>query len=310
MASNIGKDLPHLIVLAVLVVVLLVVLTKFQWIHCSAIPGWCNIYCNQIIRSNPQVALLYGDEGIGDPQLLENAIRRVRPNIVLAPIRTEDLSSGLLKRFDLVIMTHAKNISSRQTTVLFDYLQKGGSMILVGDSATSHYYDPYDVLLAERANQTFYDRLDRELALRNLTYSSSFANLSIRNWRKGEDYDILVNRTVTRTGFRKLTAAVAAAYNRTVSRRGTFINLSIANYDHLIGRGLVKEFTTEAREYAIVHPDPASTDILAFIKEGTNRYPGIMETRFAGRVLYFAFPPEYTASPTLFQNVWDYLTPC
>ena len=176
MASNITKEIPHLIVMAVLVVVLLVVLTKFQWIHCSAIPGWCNIYCNQIIRSNTQAALIYGDSGIGDPEAMENMVRRVRPNIVLAPVPLQDLSSGLLKRFDLVILTHARDISSRQSTVLFDFLNRGGSLIMVGDSATRHHYDPYDLLIAQRNNQSFYDRLERELMARNLTWNSSYAN--------------------------------------------------------------------------------------------------------------------------------------
>lgn len=303
------KEIPHLLVLAVLIIVLLVVLTKFQWIHCTLIPGWCSLYCDQIIRSHPQVALIYDDYGIGDAQILENSIREVRPNIVLTPFQLKDLSSGLLKRYDLVILTRAKNVTSRQTQVLFDYLNAGGSLVLVGDSATEHTYDMYDILLATQANQSFYDRLTRDLWSRNMTWTSAYANQSISDWKKTEQYDMLVNSSLVRTGFRKLTRVVGAAYNKTIERR-YFVNLSIAHPYHMITKGLMKEFQTQAREYAIVYPDPASTEILAFVVDKDERYPGIIETRYSGRVIYFAFPPEFINSNTLFTNVWDYLVPC
>ncbi|MBI5036333.1 hypothetical protein HZC09_03230 [Candidatus Micrarchaeota archaeon] len=303
------KEIPHLLVLAVLIIVLLVALTKFQWVHCTAIPGWCNIYCDQIIRSHTQVALIYDDYGIGNERILEGSIREARPNIVLTPFQLKDLSSGLLKRYDLVILTRAKNVTSRQTQVLFDYLNSGGSLVLVGDSATEHTYDMYDILLATQANQSFYDRLARELWARNMTWTSAYANQSISEWKKTEQYDMLVNSSLVRTGFRKLTRVVGAAYNKTIERR-YFVNLSIAHPYHLITKGLMKEFQTQAREYAIVYPDPASTEILAFIEDNGERYPGIIETRYSGRVIYFSFPPEFVNSNTLFTNVWDYLVPC
>src|SRR3989338_4553911 len=121
-AGNIGKDLTHILVLAVLVVVLLVILTKFQWIHCSLIPGWCNVYCNVITRSHAQVALIYGPpgDGIGNPIAddlesrgsFENEIRALRPDIALLPISVDDLSQGLLKRYDVVILERVRTISS------------------------------------------------------------------------------------------------------------------------------------------------------------------------------------------------------
>ncbi|MBI2445865.1 hypothetical protein HYV43_05755 [Candidatus Micrarchaeota archaeon] len=320
MASNIGKDLTHLVVLAVLVVVLLVVLTKFQWVHCSVIPGWCNVYCNVITRSHAQVGLIYGPpgDGMGNPVAddleargsFENEIRALRPDIALLPISKDDLSAGLLKRYDVIILERARSLSSRQIKVLIDFVEKGGTLVFVGDSATSQYVDPYDLLLAQQENQTYYERLQRELNARNLTWDSNYANRSIEEYKKTDTYDTIQNYSKVKRGFRKLVAVTAAEYNRTITR-GYFVNLSIALPDHLVAKGLLKKLTdTQIREYAIVSVDPASTDIIAYIEDGKNRYPGIIETRYAGKVIYFAYPPERTNSATLLANTWDYIAQC
>ncbi len=320
MVSNLGKDITHLVVLAVLVVVLLVVLTKFQWIHCSIIPGWCNVYCNVITRSHAQVALIYGPpgDGIGNPVAddletrgsFENEIRSLRPDIALLPISKDDLSVGLLKRYDVVILERARTLSSRQITTLVDFVQRGGTLVFVGDSATAQYVDPYDLLLAQQENQSYYERLENELNKRNETWSSGYANRSLEAFKKTDTYDTRQNYSKFKYGFRKLVAVTAAEYNRTVVRP-YFLNLSIALPDSLIAKGLQKKLTdTQIREYAIVQADPASTDIIAYIEDGKNRYPAILETRFAGKVIYFAYPPERTNSATLLANTWDYIAQC
>ncbi len=321
MVSNIGKDITHLVVLAVLVVVLLVVLTKFQWVHCSMIPGWCNVYCDVITRSHAQVALIYGPpgSGIGNPVAddletrgnLENEIRALRPDIALLPISVDDLSAGLLKRYDVVILERARNMSSRQVKVLIDFVERGGTLVFVGDSATYQYVDAYDLLLAQQENQTYYDKLQRILDARNVSWNSDYAKRSIEEYKKTDTYDTIVNYSKIRTGFRKLVAVTASQYSRTVIRPGYFVNLSIALPDHLVAKGLLKKLTdTQIREYAIVQADPSSTDIIAYIEDGQNRYPAIVETRYAGKVLYFAFPPERGNSATLLANTWDYIAAC
>lgn len=320
MASNIGKDLTHLVVLAVLVVVLLVVLTKFQWIHCSAIPGWCNVYCDVITRSHAQVALIYGPpgSGIGNPVAsdletrgsFENEIRALRPDIALLPISVDDLSAGLLKRYDVVILERARRMSTRQIRVLTDFVERGGTLVFVGDSGAEQYVDPYDLLLAQQENQSYYERLERSLRARNETWTSAYANRSLEEFKKTDTYDNLMNYSKTRYGFRQLVAVIAAEYNRTIIRP-YFVNLSVALPDHLVAKGLLKKLTnTQIREYAIVEVDPASTDVIAWVEDGSKRYPGIVETRYAGKVLYFAFPPERGNSATLLANTWDYIAAC
>jgi len=145
-ASDLARELPHVIVLVVLVLVLLVVVTKFNWVHCSQIPGnWCEVYCNVVMRTHSRVALVYGDDGIGDPTALENMIRRVRPYTYLEPVRLSDASYGMLKGYDLVILEHARSVSYKESRALREYLNKGGMMVWVGDSASRHYYDQIDI---------------------------------------------------------------------------------------------------------------------------------------------------------------------
>jgi hypothetical protein len=317
MTENVGRDLAHLVVLAVLVLVLLVVLTKFQWIHCSQVPGWCNVYCNVITRSHTQVAMLFGPQGdgIGNPTgigSLENKIRAIRPDLAFVPLPVVDLGAGVLKRFDVVILERAKTLTSLQVKVLLDYVKGGGTLVVVGDSATVHTIDPFDVLQAERERDLFLQRLQGELVKRNESTDSQYFNSSIEAWKKTSAYDILNSSNTTRYGFRQMVDVLAAEYNRTIVKpRGDYTNLTIARPDHLVSKGLLYTLNnTQIQEYAVVQADPSRADILAFIQDGSARYPGIFETRFAGKVIYFAFPPEYVNSNTLLANTFDYIAAC
>ncbi|MDP2718045.1 MAG: hypothetical protein Q8P02_04845 [Candidatus Micrarchaeota archaeon] len=317
MPENVGRDLAHIVVLAVLVLVLLVVLTKFQWIHCSQVPGWCNIYCGTITRSSSQVAMLFGPEGdgIGNPTglgSLENKIRGIRPDLAFVPLPVQDLGAGVLKRFDVVILERAKTLTTLQVRVLLDYVKAGGTLVMVGDSATVQTIDPFDLLQAKRQESLFFQRLGDALVMRNATTDSAYYNQSVEAWKKTEAFDILNSSNTTRYGFRQMVDVVAAEYNRTEIRpRGDYANLTIARPDHLVSKGLQYTLNnTQIQEYAVVQANPSRADILAFIQDGDFRYPGIIETRFAGKVLYFAFPPEYVNSNTLLANTFDYIAAC
>ncbi len=317
MAENFGRDLAHIVVLAVLVLVLLVVLTKFQWIHCSQVPGWCNIYCNTITRSHTQVAMLFGPEGdgIGNPTglgSLEDKIRGIRPDLAFVPLPVQNLGAGVLKRFDVVILERAKTLTSIQVQVLLDYVKAGGTLVMVGDSGTVQTIDPFDLLSAQREEALFIQRLNDALVVRNESSASAYYNRSIEAWKKTDWFEILNSSNTTRYGFRQLVYLTALEYNRTqVNARGDFANLTIARPDHLVSKGLLYTLNnTQIQEYAVVQANRSRADILAFIQDGANRYPGIIENRFGGKVLYFAFPPENVNSNTLLANTFDYIAAC
>jgi hypothetical protein len=53
--------------------------TKFGFVHCSQLPHWCKIYSsiNTALygRVYPNVVVLYGEEGLGNPQALVSYFR-------------------------------------------------------------------------------------------------------------------------------------------------------------------------------------------------------------------------------------------
>lgn len=306
--DSLKKDLPHLIVLVVLVVLLLVVLTKFQWVHCSQIPGWCNVYCNSIMRTHSRVGLISGFDGIGDPDALYSAIQKQRGYTYIERLDVGQLSSGVLKTYDLVVLERMKSVTSRQAQAIRDYASRGGSILWIGDAASNQTADPYDVLKANETNNTFYFKLYRELLRRNETIQGDYAQDQIRKWEDTDDYKILNGSKVF--GFGKLRDIIGARYASTNVQK-KLLDLQLIDHTHLISKGLRLSFTTGASTYAVLAEDASRVNKLASIKaEDGREHPGILEAKYAGKVVFVAFPLEQANSTTLLNNVVDYLVPC
>ena len=323
--SFLEKELPHLIILVILVVVLLVVLTKFQWVHCSQIPGnWCEIYCTQIIRSHSRVALISGNEGIGVPRELQNEIKRVRPYTYLEPFPESSLSAGLLKNYDLIVLERMQRITFKQSQAIRDYVNRGGSVIWIGDAASKYYVDQIDA--AEEVRRIM-DELEKKGVFEQLLAGKGVItksvglikasdipeNSTLEDVKKivEEKYavdsvDNLVNKT---KGFGPLSDIIGAKYVETKTVNKT-LELQIITYDHLITKGLLGRFDFNPGQYVVVSENPARVTKLASIKDGENEYPAILETRYSGKVIYVAYPLEKTNSSTLVNNLFDYLITC
>ena len=293
--KELEKELPHILVILILVVVLLVVLTKFQWIHCSQVPGnWCEIYCNTIMRSHSRIALISGDTGIGDPQTLAGMLTHARSyNSYIEPFPQSQMSFGLLKGYDLVIIEKMKNVSITQAQALESYLNAGGSMIWIGDSATRYYVDEFELQKARD--------LDTQMVAEMKARGETPVN-------EHYYYDILVNST-TQRGFGILEKVLMARYIETKTGQKN-VELETVNIDHLTMKGLMKDFGVPVTEFAVVSENPEAVSKLAVLKVGDKEYPGIFETRYAGRVLYVSYPLEQTNSTVLLQNILDYLVTC
>ncbi len=309
------KELPHLIVLIVLVLVLLVVVTKFNWVHCSQIPGnWCDIYCNVVMRSHSRVALLYGDDGIGDPTTLENIIRRVRPFTYLEPVRLKDASYGMLKGYDLIILEHARSVSYKESRALREYLNTGGMMIWVGDSASRHYYDQIDVadVIARTSDETFnesgFSKAELQKALDHDMTIDEIDNFTQKLVEKGFFGEDARKRP---SGFGPLQDVLFAKYVDVVNvTPGKKVTMKIVNRDNMMGRGLFYEFEITPIRFADVKENAAWVDKVTQISYDGKEYAGIYETRYSGRVIYSSIPLEDLNSTTLLTNIFDYLVPC
>ncbi|OIO25695.1 hypothetical protein AUJ15_02645 [Candidatus Micrarchaeota archaeon CG1_02_55_41] len=291
--TSLMSQVVHLLVLALMLVALLVLLTKFNWVHCSQVPGnWCDIYCNTIMRSHSRIALLYGEEGVGNAEELRWTITNTRLNTFLEPFQIRYLTAGMLEGYDLVIVEEARTVSFSQAIALRDYLDGGGSMIWVGDSLTNLYADDVEM---EKARSMDLQRV----------YDAEVANQNVSNPHYYENF--LLNYSDTR-GFNFLSDVLSATYESTNASRNA--EMKIVQRSHMMMNGLKPEIDLGDVEYARVHVDPRYVSTLAVIRDGEKEYPLVFETRYSGKIVYFAYPLEAINSTTLLQNVLDYLVTC
>ena len=124
----------HLVILGILVFVLLFLLVYFGWIRCCDIPGFCSLYF--WVKGKPMVAIVYGDSGIGDPELLkEKLIKHTGFYPVMINIETLT-SASMLKDFHIVFVERARKISTAQLKMFEHYVKNGGKLVWIGDAGT------------------------------------------------------------------------------------------------------------------------------------------------------------------------------
>ncbi|RLE44161.1 hypothetical protein DRJ19_01035 [Candidatus Woesearchaeota archaeon] len=130
------KLLFHILFAVLLIVALLGIATWLGMLRCSTIPGWCSVY--YAILGPPKVLIVYGNDGLGDPQKLAEVLANkkilgIRPRLLhLSQISTENL-----KDYQLVIVEHAKTMSTKKLLDFMKYVDSGGRLIWVGDAGTA-----------------------------------------------------------------------------------------------------------------------------------------------------------------------------
>ncbi|MCD6414183.1 MAG: hypothetical protein J7L23_00965 [Candidatus Diapherotrites archaeon] len=136
MPSEFTKNLPHIIAIAILIFALLVVSTKAGLVRCSSLG---NQFCQVMdsIFGRPKIAIVYGDEGIGDPFLMKKTIEGLW-KIPVDMINIDDLSPGMLDNFNLVIVEKSRTIPSSKLKIFYDYIMRkvDGRLVWIGDSGT------------------------------------------------------------------------------------------------------------------------------------------------------------------------------
>ncbi len=303
--EQLEKLVPNLIILVILVLALMTVLTKFGWIHCTDVPmfNWCDVYCPYVEGGKSRVGILYGSDGMGDPQALRSLLGRQRGFTLVEPLEGRELSAGILKKYDLLVVEHFKTVSTRQVDAILGYLDSGGTVIWTADAFSSQYVDDFDLLYAQTQNDTF----KAFLAESNITRGSKEWNDLWAQTKTQKWYQYLHNRTGLFKGFDVLEDYLRARYNGTVSAKP---DLRIVDPIHPLGKGLYKQFGTTASEFTRVAPDASGTNLVAQLVTPNGVYPGILETRYAGKIIYVAIPLERLNSTTLLVNMLDYLAQC
>ncbi|MFH1057040.1 MAG: hypothetical protein V1717_04590 [Candidatus Micrarchaeota archaeon] len=303
--DTLERLLPNIIILLILVLALLAVLTKFGWIHCSQVPGfdWCGTYCTYIEQGKSRVLVLYGNDGLGDPVSLRAQLSRLRGFSLVEPLQAVELSAGILKKYDLIIVEKFKTASTRQVEAIQGYLDSGGVLVWAGDAFSNQYVDEYDLLLARQKNETFY----LNLIAYNITPNTTEWNKAWAEARKTTWYKHLNNLTKY-NGFDVLEGYLGARYDSVVNV--TNASFRIVDPDHLTVKGLFKQFPTLAKRVTKVVPDASRTNLLAQVITENATLPGVIETRYAGKIVYVSFPLEEANSTTFLINLLDYLAPC
>ena len=97
------KDVYHVGIAIGMVLLILGLATWSGIITCRDIPGWCDVYYT--IKGPPKTLIVFGPEGLGDPDLLATALRD--PNGAhasnISRQEVDYVSAGNLKQFDLVL---------------------------------------------------------------------------------------------------------------------------------------------------------------------------------------------------------------
>ncbi len=132
--GSLEKNLPHIIILGVLIVVLLFMLVQFGFLRCCDIPGFCSVYYG--VKGEPKMLILYGENGSGDPQALRKFFEdeaRVFPSMMSTDVFQDPET---LKHYEMVVVDNAKQLTTKQLLDLRSYVQQGGQLVWIGDSGT------------------------------------------------------------------------------------------------------------------------------------------------------------------------------
>ncbi|MFH1200180.1 MAG: hypothetical protein V1708_03875 [Candidatus Micrarchaeota archaeon] len=282
--DDIKKELPHVIVLALLLLVLLVVVTKFKWVHCSQVPGdWCSVYCG--INGHSRVALVSGDNGTGNPQALFNFTSSKRLYTYIEPYPVEGISTSLLRNYELVVFEKVRRLTPYQEKAIKEYADTGGGIIWIADAGTERYLSPQDLQDALNLNESdpgYY-----------------------------EDFVKQINQT---KGFGSLSPLLKSTFQR-MENASKPIFLKIADRNSLVTHGLNSTFETNARQAAVVNADVSSAAILmSFYGTKSCTFekpcPALTANKYAGWIVYSAFPLEDIKSSTALTNLFDFMVTC
>ncbi|MEM0360788.1 MAG: hypothetical protein QXK06_05650 [Candidatus Diapherotrites archaeon] len=291
------KLVSRIAILLFLVFLLLFVLTLANRVKCKSIPGWCEVY--YAIRGKPEVLIVYGESGLGDPELLADKLRD--PNLAGAPshlLRLDSVNPGNLKKYQLVIVTKARKMSSAKIKMFLDYAATGGNLVWTGDAG------------AEPESE---DELLRE----NEYYEDSNSKAIINPWaRKYEGYMVLLNKAISANYITNY-----CSIKRCSIEEPYYAGLlkPIERDNPLVyGFGPLQLMVTEGEDFAIVESlsEGTSTTVLtidfganlvAENKNYGNHLPMIVSSADASilgqkigeNIFYYAMPPEYYASEKL-----------
>lgn len=148
-----AKKAWKVVFLLILVALLLGILTWTKIVRCGVIPGWCDVYYgvkNYAYGGQPRVAIVYGEDGFGEPELLQEILGDPQILGVRADmIGIENVEIGNIRDYDLVIVERARTMETKKLDVFVEYVTKyQGNLVWTGDAGT--LMDPDDRVLYQQ----------------------------------------------------------------------------------------------------------------------------------------------------------------
>jgi hypothetical protein len=130
-----AKDIAHIGILIGLIIGIIFILTWIGMLGCRTLPGWCDIYYG--IVGKPKVLIVSGNEGLGNPELLQLTMSDPKILGVRAQISSINTTSiGNLQQFHLVIVEKSKQMSTQKLKMFMEYVKNGGRLVWIGDAGT------------------------------------------------------------------------------------------------------------------------------------------------------------------------------
>ncbi len=287
--SSLVKDIAHIVVLLILVLVLLVVVTKFKVGHPSAIPGWQGVYCTYIEQKHSVVGFVYGDDGAGDPEQLVEDLSKSRPSLRTELVQMRDVSPGLLSRYEVIVLEKSKTVPFRALSALEGYLDGGGSLVWTSASLSKQVLDDRDLEEARQYNASHPEW--REQSRPGKDYYTWF----LESYASQKGFGEFGNKFLG--GFLKSQPATSSTVMNPVIR------------DHLVLSGIQRVSIPASTTLGVVNQND-DVNMIASVEYGSETFPAILEKKYVGRILYFAFPLEALQSSTFVDNLFDYLVTC
>ncbi len=137
MDQNLKKNIFHLGILLILIVVLLFVLVYTGIVSCGSLPGGCEIYYSVIKGGQPTVLIAYGDGGLGDAQKLAEVLgSREVLSARVKTLKMDHITYGNVTEYQMIIVEGAKRICTEKLRVFMYYVNTGGRLVWTGDAGT------------------------------------------------------------------------------------------------------------------------------------------------------------------------------
>ncbi|MFA5931488.1 MAG: hypothetical protein WC821_04220 [archaeon] len=277
----------------VLAFVVLFLLTWSGMVSCKTLtPYWCDVY--DMVLGGPRILIVHADSGLGDPDKLKTYLQDPRyVGATTVDVQHIDrVSLGNLKKYKLVIVEQARELSVDHLQMFEDYVIKfGGRLVWVGDAGVDRPTGEVSQLIDSNQSKS----LITNSWIRVKETDDSYDVVSFDEFLGLRYVDNYCNEVECSTNFFTV---------------GTIESESTGDHPLIFGTASVLNLKIKKdRDFAIVKqiPNAANSNIVLNLNFGGSikgkettigKYVPLIATSNIGaggaeRIAYYAYPPEW-----------------